>query len=135
MAFAKSVVWEKALGKQRKDFQKATPIVTNGVDDHEGCKALASVLAQVGDKWTILVVGVLSLDHSRFNALQRSVPGISHRMLTLTLRGLERDGVVKRTAFAEIPPRVEYELTALGSLPDEAACTVGRMGFRKPGHH
>jgi len=83
-------------------------------DDLEGCRALASVLSQVGDKWTILVVGVLSLGMSRFNALQRAVPGISHRMLTHTLRRLERDGLVKRTAFAEIPPRVEYELTARG---------------------
>ncbi len=82
--------------------------------DNEGCKELASVLAQIGDKWIIMVVGVLSLSTSRFNALQRNIPGISHRMLTMTLRGLERDGLVKRTAFAEIPPRVEYNLTSLG---------------------
>ncbi len=93
---------------------KAEISTTQDGEDHEGCKALASVLSQVGDKWTILVVGVLSLGSSRFNALQRAVPGISHRMLTQTLRGLERDGLVDRTAFAEIPPRVEYELTALG---------------------
>ena len=82
--------------------------------DTEGCQALASVLSQVGDKWTIMVIGVLSMGTARFNALQRAVPGVSHRMLAHTLRGLERDGLVKRTAFPEIPPRVEYELTQLG---------------------
>lgn len=102
------------MRKQPNDLVKPTPIVGKDFEAQEGCKSLASVLAQVGDKWTILIVGVLSLHAARFNALQRSIPGISHRMLTLTLRGLERDGVVKRTAYAEIPPRVEYELTALG---------------------
>ncbi len=100
--------------KPSKHLAKAAIATGRDPEDHEGCKALASVLSQVGDKWTILVVGVLSLGSSRFNALQRAVPGISHRMLTHTLRGLERDGLVKRTAFAEIPPRVEYELTLLG---------------------
>jgi DNA-binding HxlR family transcriptional regulator len=62
-----------------------------------------------------MVVGQLAEHHVvRFNALMRSIPGISHRMLTLTLRGLERDGLVKRTAYATVPPRVEYELTELG---------------------
>ena len=93
---------------------KPKAILGYRAEDHEGCRALASVLSQVGDKWTILVVGVLSIKASRFNALQRAVPGISHRMLTLTLRGLERDGLVKRTVFPEVPPRVEYELTGLG---------------------
>jgi DNA-binding HxlR family transcriptional regulator len=97
-----------------KNLTKAGVILGYKQEDQEGCKALASVLSQVGDKWTILVVGVLSLSSTRFNALQRAVPGISHRMLTHTLRGLERDGLVNRTAFAEIPPRVEYELTVLG---------------------
>ena len=61
-----------------------------------------------------MVVGILSDGPMRFNALQRTVAGVSHRMLTLTLRGLERDGLVKRTAFATVPPRVDYELTKLG---------------------
>jgi DNA-binding HxlR family transcriptional regulator len=78
------------------------------------CKALARILDRIGDKWTIMVVGVLSHGPMRFNMLQRSIPGVSHRMLTLTLRGLERDGLVKRTAFATIPPRVDYELTEAG---------------------
>ncbi len=100
--------------KQPNHSAKVEIPTAQNAEGHEGCRALASVLSQVGDKWTILVVGVLSLGSSRFNALQRAVPGISHRMLTQTLRGLERDGLVERTAFAEIPPRVEYELTVLG---------------------
>jgi DNA-binding HxlR family transcriptional regulator len=82
--------------------------------DAETCKAIGNILDRVGDKWTVMVVGILSDGPMRFNALQRAVAGVSHRMLTLTLRGLERDGLVKRTAFATIPPRVDYELTKLG---------------------
>jgi DNA-binding HxlR family transcriptional regulator len=83
------------------------------------CKALGQILDRIGDKWTIMVVGALSRGPLRFNALQRAIPGVSHRMLTITLRGLERDGLVKRTSFATIPPRVDYELTARGhSLHD-----------------
>ena len=82
--------------------------------DAESCKALGNTLDRIGDKWTVMVVGILSAGPMRFNALQRTVAGVSHRMLTLTLRGLERDGLVNRTAFATVPPRVDYELTALG---------------------
>jgi DNA-binding HxlR family transcriptional regulator len=87
--------------------------VTNG-PDADSCKAFGNILDRVGDKWTVLVVGFLADGPMRFNALQRAVEGVSHRMLTLTLRGLERDGLVKRTAFGTVPPRVEYELTELG---------------------
>jgi DNA-binding HxlR family transcriptional regulator len=83
-------------------------------DGAANCKALGRILDRIGDKWTIMVVGALSHRPMRFNTLQRTVPGVSHRMLTLTLRGLERDGLVKRTAFATIPPRVDYELTEAG---------------------
>lgn len=71
-------------------------------------------LERIGDKWTLLVVGMLEEKPMRFTALRQRVPGISQRMLTLTLRHLERDGLVSRTAYAEMPPRVEYALTALG---------------------
>jgi DNA-binding HxlR family transcriptional regulator len=85
-----------------------------GAPAPRGCP-LAQIIDRVGDKWTVLVVGYLS-EHPivRFNALMRAIPGVSHRMLTLTLRGLERDGLVKRTPYATVPPRVEYELTELG---------------------
>ncbi len=78
------------------------------------CRGLAKIINRVGDKWTVMVVGHLSAGPMRFNALMRAIPRVSHRMLTLTLRGLQRDGLVKRTAFATIPPRVDYELTGLG---------------------
>ncbi len=78
------------------------------------CKGLASVLMSVGDKWTILVVGALSKGQLRYNEVQRRVSGISQRMLTLTLKRLEADGIVTRTLFPSIPPRVDYELTELG---------------------
>jgi DNA-binding HxlR family transcriptional regulator len=80
----------------------------------EECRALAQIIDRIGDKWTVMVLGHLSEGTHRFNELMRMIPGISHRMLTLTLRGAECDGLVQRTAFATVPPRVEYALTPLG---------------------
>jgi DNA-binding HxlR family transcriptional regulator len=80
----------------------------------EDCKAVSEVLDRVGDKWTVLVIVTLGGGPKRFNELRRSIASISQRMLTLTLRCLERDGLVTRTAYATIPPRVEYALTDLG---------------------
>jgi DNA-binding HxlR family transcriptional regulator len=78
------------------------------------CRAISDVLARIGDKWSVLVVSRLGEGALRFNELRRSIGGISQRMLTLTLRGLERDGLITRTAFPTIPPRVDYALTPLG---------------------
>ncbi len=78
------------------------------------CRAISDVLGRVGDKWSVLVVTRLGDRPLRFNELRRSIGGISQRMLTLTLRGLERDGLVTRTVFPTIPPRVDYALTPLG---------------------
>ena len=78
------------------------------------CRAVSGVLARVGDKWTVLIVATLGDGSKRFNEIKRTVGGISQRMLTLTLRGLERDGLVTRTVFPTVPPRVDYELTELG---------------------
>jgi DNA-binding HxlR family transcriptional regulator len=89
-------------------------IIEPGWEDHADCLAVLRVLDRVGDKWTVMVVGALSQGPVRFNTIMRVVDGISHRMLTLTLRGLQCDGLVKRTAYATIPPKVEYELTELG---------------------
>ena len=80
----------------------------------ENCQAVSEVLARVGDKWSVLVVFTLGRGAMRFNALKRAIDGISQRMLTLTLRALERDGLVTRTVFPTVPPRVDYELTRLG---------------------
>jgi DNA-binding HxlR family transcriptional regulator len=78
--------------------------------------AVRELLTKIGDKWTIFLI--LSLDllggRARFSALERAVPGISQRMLSLTLKNLERDGLVVRELFPEVPPRVEYEMTDLG---------------------
>lgn len=78
------------------------------------CKRVAAVLSRVGDKWTILVVKLLGDGPLRFNEIRKRIDGISQRMLTLTLRALERDGFVTRTVFPISPPRVDYELTPLG---------------------
>lgn len=72
------------------------------------------VIARIGDRWTLLVLYVLEKQTLRFQELRRAVEGISQRMLTHTLRALERDGIVQRTVYAEVPPRVEYQLTELG---------------------
>jgi DNA-binding HxlR family transcriptional regulator len=72
------------------------------------------ILARVGDKWSVRVVMGLADGSRRFNELRRDIPGISQRMLTRTLRGLERDGLVSRTVTPSVPPRVDYALTALG---------------------
>lgn len=72
------------------------------------------VLDRIGDKWTTLVIGLLAEKSLRFSELRRNIGGISQKMLTQTLRNLERDGLVNREVFAEVPPRVEYSLTALG---------------------
>lgn len=89
-------------------------LVPEGALSPTECKGLADVLSSVGDKWTILVVGALSKEKLRYNEIQRRVSGISQRMLTLTLKRLEADGIVTRTLFPSVPPRVDYELTELG---------------------
>ena len=78
------------------------------------CRAIGDVLARVGDKWSVLVVSKLGGGAKRFNELRREIGGISQRMLTLTLRGLERDGLVARRIVPSSPPGVQYDLTALG---------------------
>jgi DNA-binding HxlR family transcriptional regulator len=78
------------------------------------CLAVREVLNRVGDKWSVLVVALLGDGKKRFSELRRTVEGVSQRMLTLTLKGLVRDGLVTRTAYPIIPPRVDYELTKLG---------------------
>jgi DNA-binding HxlR family transcriptional regulator len=78
------------------------------------CQSVSEVLARVGDKWTVLVVGLLGGGPMRFSELRRAIDGISQKMLTTTLRTLERDGLCTRKVFPSVPPRVDYELTELG---------------------
>lgn len=84
-----------------------------------------SLLSRIGDKWTLLVIGVLGEERRRFTELSDIIPGISRRMLTVTLRALERDGLITRSVYAEVPPRVEYELTDLGRSLQSVALTLG----------
>jgi DNA-binding HxlR family transcriptional regulator len=94
------------------------------------CRAISDVLSRVGDKWSVLVVTRLGAGSMRFNELRRSIGGISQRMLTLTLRGLERDGLVTRTVFPTIPPRVDYALTSLGRDLLEPVSALGEWATR-----
>ncbi len=93
----------------------------------DDCRGLAQIIDRIGDKWTVMVVGHLSERGTmRFNALMRAIPGVSHRMLTLTLRGLEREGLVRRTPYASVPLRVDYELTVLGRSLTEPLALLAR---------
>lgn len=80
----------------------------------DDCGMVREILDLVGDKWTLYIIATLKDGPVRFNELRRRIDGISQRMLTINLRGLERDGLVKRTLFPTIPPRVDYELTEAG---------------------
>ena len=102
--------------------QEGTPMSLSHIDlpegmpepDAEGCQATREILARIGDKWSLYIIATLANGVMRFNELKRGIDGISQRMLTLTLRGLERDGLITRTMYPTIPPRVDYELTELG---------------------
>ena len=96
--------------------------VTLEVHNAPQCSAVNDILARVGDKWSVRVVMALEGGSRRFNQLRRDIPAISQRMLTRTLRLLERDGLVSRTVTPSVPPRVDYALTPLGrSLCDPVA--------------
>ncbi|GAA4723302.1 helix-turn-helix transcriptional regulator [Sphingomonas lutea] len=86
------------------------------------CRTISTLLSRIGDKWTVLVVQTLGQGSHRFNELRREIPSVSQRMLTLTLRNLERDGLVSRTVTPSIPPRVDYELTELGKSLQKPIC-------------
>src|SRR6185312_1468542 len=86
------------------------------------CRTISTLLSRIGDKWTVLVVQTLGNGPRRFNELRREIPSVSQRMLTLTLRNLERDGLVSRTVTPTIPPRVDYELTELGQSLQKPIC-------------
>ncbi|RDZ27893.1 winged helix-turn-helix transcriptional regulator [Lysobacter silvisoli] len=93
--------------------------------EHTDCQKVSQVLARVGEKWSVLIIMFLAEKPRRFTEIKRAVNGISQRMLTLCLRGLERDGLVKRTVFPVVPPHVEYELTALGRSLTQPVIALG----------
>lgn len=93
------------------------------------CQHVRETLTRIGDKWSVLVIMTLGRGPMRFNELRRSIDGISQRMLTLTLRGLERDGFVTRTVRPTVPPQVDYELTALGISLQAPVRALGQWAF------
>src|SRR5471032_2797817 len=109
----------------KRPAQEGTSVTPGNLEVADDCRAVSEVLARVGDKWTVLVVSTLGGGPKRFNELRRALGSISQRMLTLTLRGLERDGLVTRTVFPTIPPRVDYELTRLGRSLLEPVSALG----------
>lgn len=96
----------------------------HALDGHD-CQKVSQVLARVGEKWSVLIIMVLADGPRRFTEIKRAINGISQRMLTLCLRGLERDGLIKRTVYSVMPPHVEYELTPLGRSLTEPVIALG----------
>ncbi len=99
----------------------------------EDCRAVSDILQRIGDKWTVLVVGKLGEGPMRFSELRNVIGGISQKMLTTTLRGLERDGFVTRKVYPTIPPRVDYELTDLGHELLVPVSALGEWARRNTG--
>ena len=103
----------KAINKSMTRMQDGTflkPAAVHGTD----CRQISKLLSRVGDKWSMLIIGYLGQGKLRFSDLRRMIGGISQKMLTSSLRNLERDGFVSRTVYPTSPPRVDYELTDLG---------------------
>src|ERR1700676_5135890 len=124
------MVIDKCLALRRKKGlwcnRRTRNVIKNGrYQFTEDCDRVAETLRRLGDKWSVLIIVLLELGPRRFNDLKRSIPGISQRMLTLTLRTLERDGLVERTVMPRIPPHVSYGLTEVGQslcVPVRALC-------------
>jgi DNA-binding HxlR family transcriptional regulator len=93
---------------------------------HQDCQKVSQILARIGEKWSMLVVMLLRDGSRRFNDIKRNTAGISQQMLTRTLRGLERDGIVTRTILPASPPQVEYSLTELGHSMSEPVLALGQ---------
>jgi DNA-binding HxlR family transcriptional regulator len=108
---------------RHRDVRSAGAV--DGEPDDEVCRQVLRILALIGDKWSILVIGQLRDRTLRFSELHRAVTGISQRMLTLTLRQLERDGLLTRTVHPSVPPRVDYALTPLGTTLLDSVTALG----------
>jgi len=99
----------------------------------DSCMHVREVLARIGDKWSVQIVMFLGDGPKRFMEIQRLIDGISKRMLALTLRGLERDGLITRTVFPTVPPRVDYQLTELGRSLREPVAALGNWALTNIG--
>jgi DNA-binding HxlR family transcriptional regulator len=97
------------------------------------CQTISELLSRIGDKWSVLVVSTLADGSKRFNELRREIPAVSQRMLTLTLRNLERDGLVSRAVTPSIPPRVDYALTDLGHSLQGPICALSQWALDNVG--
>lgn len=95
----------------------------------DDCRPVVEIMTRIGDKWSVLLLMLLGNGPKRFNEMRRLIGGISQRMLTLTLRGLERDGLVSRTVFASVPPRVDYALTELGHSLRQPITALGEWAY------
>jgi DNA-binding HxlR family transcriptional regulator len=110
-------------------LQGGTFLSAGSPDVTESCKLVGEILGRIGDKWSVLVVMSLRDGPRRFSEIRRAIPAVSQRMLTLTLRGLERDGLVSRKVTPTIPPRVDYELTALGRSLQSPVIALGQWAM------
>ncbi|MDT2019904.1 helix-turn-helix domain-containing protein [Methylocella sp. CPCC 101449] len=99
-------------------------VPADGMQGHD-CQKVSQVLARIGEKWSVLIIMFIVNKPRRFTEIKRAVNGISQRMLTLCLRGLERDGLIKRTVYQVMPPHVEYELTPLGHSLTQPVIALG----------
>ena len=123
---------KQPAAKQAPQRGRSLPALTQqhaGSLESSDCQAVGAVLSRIGDKWSVLVVMQLADGPRRFNELKRAIGGISQRMLTLTLRGLERDGMITRTVFETVPPRVDYSLTELGQSLRSPVEALGMWAF------
>ncbi|KVV23142.1 hypothetical protein WK78_22080 [Burkholderia cepacia] len=101
----------------------------DSTDLFDDCQRISDLFTRIGDKWSVYVLMLLSRRSLRFGELQNEIVGISRRMLTLTLRGLERDGLLTRTVFPVVPPKVEYDLTPLGQSLVEVLLPLGHWAM------
>ncbi|MBY2907682.1 helix-turn-helix transcriptional regulator [Rhizobium leguminosarum] len=108
---------------------QALAIATSPRTGSPPCLKASQVISRIGDKWSVLVIMLLLERGHRFNELKRAIDGVSQRMLTLTVRNLERDGLVLRIVTPSIPPRVDYQLTALGRSLAEPVKALGDWAF------
>ena len=121
----------EALQERKNLSLSDMDVTTHLVPSHttSECRSVTPVLNRVGDKWSMQVVMALSGGSKRFSELKRGIDGVSQRMLTLTLRGLERDGLISRHVTPTIPPRVDYELTELGQSLREPVIALGQWAL------
>ena len=115
--------------QERKSLSLSHTDVTDGDRRRKDCRLVTPVLNRIGDKWSMQVVMELSAGPRRFSELKRALDGVSQRMLTLTLRGLERDGLISRHVTPTIPPRVDYALTGLGTSLKDPVRALGRWAL------